>query len=85
MLATKYIEGEGEDDQLMLMEDGVRNRGVVSEKHCANAEYIPYSEFLSREKTFANFAFLWRFANVFSAKIYINYFQAIIRYRVCTG
>ena len=36
--------------------------------------YIPYSGFLSREKTFANFAFLWRFAKVFSAKIY---FQAI--------
>ena len=36
-----------------------------------------YSGFLSREKTFANFTFLWRFANVFSAKIY---FQAI-RYR----
>ena len=35
------------------------------------------SGFLSREKTFANFAFLWRFARVFSAKIY---FQAI-RYR----
>ena len=35
------------------------------------------SGFLSREKTFANFAFRWRFAKVFSAKIY---FQAI-RYR----
>ena len=33
--------------------------------------------FLSREETFANFVFLWRFAKVFSAKIY---FQAI-RYR----
>ena len=39
---------------------------------------IPYSGFLSWEKTFANFAFLWRFAKVFSAKIN---FQAI-RYRV---
>ena len=38
---------------------------------------IPYSGFLSREKTFANFAFLCRFAKVFTAKIY---FQSI-RYR----
>ena len=29
---------------------------------------MTFSGFLSREKTFANFAFLWRFANVFSAK-----------------
>ena len=28
----------------------------------------PYSRKLSREKTFANFAFLWLFAKVFSAK-----------------
>ena len=34
-------------------------------------------QFLSREKTFANLAFLWQFAKVFCAKIY---FQAI-RYR----
>ena len=33
--------------------------------------------FLSREETFANFVFLWRFVKVFSAKIH---FQAI-RYR----
>ena len=38
---------------------------------------VPYSRILSREKTFANFAYLWRFTKVFSAKIY---FQAI-RYR----
>ena len=39
---------------------------------------VPYSEFLSQEKTFfTNFAFLWRFEKVFSAKIY---FQAI-KYR----
>ena len=38
---------------------------------------IPYSGFLSWEKTFENFAFLWRFVKVFSVKIY---FQAI-RYR----
>ena len=38
---------------------------------------LPYSGFLSREKTFANFAFLWRFARVFSAKIYFQ----VIRYR----
>ena len=39
---------------------------------------ISYSGFLSREKTFANFEFLWRSTKVLSAKIY---FQAI-RYRV---
>ena len=39
--------------------------------------HILYSMFLSREETFANFVFLWRFAKVFSVKIY---FQAI-RYR----
>ena len=41
------------------------------------ATVIPNSGFLSREKTSANFQFLWRFVKVFSAKIY---FQAI-RYR----
>ena len=35
---------------------------------------VPYSMFLSWEKTFKNFAFLWRLVKVFSAKIY---FQAI--------
>ena len=35
------------------------------------------SGFLSREKTFENFTFLWQFAKVFSAK---NFFQSI-RYR----
>ena len=36
-----------------------------------------HSGFLSREKTSTNFAFLWRFAKVFSVK---TYFQAI-KYR----
>ena len=38
---------------------------------------VPYSGFLSREKTFVNFMCLGQFVEVFSAKIY---FQAI-RYR----
>ena len=44
---------------------------------CSIYTQLPYSGFLSREKTFANFTFLWRFVKVFSAKIY---FQPI-RYR----
>ena len=35
---------------------------------CVSCLYIPYSRKLSREKTFANFMFLWLFAKVFSAK-----------------
>ena len=38
---------------------------------------LPYSGFLSREKTFVNSTFLWQFVKILSAKIY---FQAI-RYR----
>ena len=34
---------------------------------------IPYSGFLSRVKTFANFAFLWRFAKVLSAKTNLDH------------
>ena len=52
----------------------------LAEKDQQSAHYIgiaifallPYSGFLSREKTFVNFAFLWRFAKVFSAKIYFG-------------
>ena len=33
---------------------------------------IQYSGFLSREKSFTNFAFLWRFRESFSAKIYFS-------------
>ena len=34
---------------------------------------VPYSGFLSRMKTFANFAFLWRFAKVLSAKTNLDH------------
>ena len=47
---------------------------VWPEKH---NKQVHNSGFLSREKSFANFAFLWQFVKVFSVKIY---FQAI-RYR----
>ena len=33
-----------------------------------SAKFVPYSGKLSREKTFVNFAVLWLFAQVFSAK-----------------
>ena len=46
-------------------------RLCVGACHCI---HVPYSGFLSWEKTFANFSFLCNFADVFSAKIY---FQAI--------
>ena len=36
------------------------------------AAQVPYSRILSREKTFANFAFLWRSAKVLSAKCHVR-------------
>ena len=36
--------------------------------HAVSSGTIPYSGKLSREKTFGNFAVLWLFAKVFSAK-----------------
>ena len=58
-------------NMLIIIMPGLNARGLQSKL------LIPYSGLLLWEKTFANFAFLWQFAKVFSTKIY---FQAI-RYR----
>ena len=48
---------------------GSRSFGLHEIFKCGHLKFtVPYSGKLSREKTFANFAVLWQYAKVFSAK-----------------